>query len=158
MILIFFSLKSSTTANNLILYNALITEIHGVLAKTTIELVQIQRIGSNSKNLKILLWLMVYLDTFAHCAYWMLLKSTTGIYFALMWHYFWFSSCWVNQSFQSKVRFQIWFSNTAKNSWSKNPSCFNVYWKTVQVQSNLVKSVKKREKLFIISFISFFAE
>ena len=49
MILIIFSLKKSSTANNFILYDALTTEIHGILAKTAIETVQIQRIGSNSE-------------------------------------------------------------------------------------------------------------
>ena len=39
----------------MILYDALTTEIHGILAKTAIELVQIQRIGLNSKNLNVLL-------------------------------------------------------------------------------------------------------
>ena len=44
MILIFFSSESSTTANNLILCNALTTEIHGVLEKNY------NIIGSDSKN------------------------------------------------------------------------------------------------------------
>ena len=69
-----FSCRMSSPGKNLIIYDVLTTNIHGILAKN------FKKISQNLKKLKVYLQLMIYYHIFAHCAR-LILGLTPGIFF-----------------------------------------------------------------------------